>query len=86
MKIKDRYTAPMEVSHFVERKLDGSEHGSGQLECVTREASNTLAAFARLLEVLHAKNVITLQELGQIVSGCDLGVEAVGRENDAASR
>jgi len=86
MKIKDRYTPAMEVSDYISQKIDGFNDRSGVAEMAAERANNTLSAFARLVEVLHSKNVITLQELGQIVSGGELGIEAVERETDARGK
>jgi hypothetical protein len=86
MIIKDRYTKPMELPDFVVTKLDSCEHGEGMMESVANKTSNTLAAFGRLLEVLHKKKVITLAEVGRIVSGGDLGIEAVERDTDARGK
>jgi len=86
MKIKDRYTPAMVVSDYVCQKIDGFNDRSGVAEMAAERAGNTLTAFVRLLEVLYTKNLITLQELGQIVSGGDLGIEAVERDTDARGR
>ena len=86
MKIKDRYTPAMVVTDYVCQKIDGFNDRSGVAEMAAERAEKTLSAFARLVEVLHSKNLITLQELGHIVSGADLGIEAVERDTDARGR
>lgn len=86
MKIKDKYTPAMEVADYIAQKIDGFNDRSGLSEMAAERSENTLSAFARLLEVLHSKNLITLQELGHIVSGGDLAIEAVERGTDATGR
>jgi hypothetical protein len=54
---------------FVQVNLDGSDYGQGQLEDLAGTSKNIVEAFARFLEVLSDKNLLTDDEVHLIIKG-----------------
>lgn len=72
MKFKHAWRAgadPISISAAVESSLDGRDYDLGSLEAAAATADNAAGAFARLVEMLHDKGVLSDEDVVSFVSG-----------------
>lgn len=55
------------IEDYVERALDGSDYGRGQLETVEERARNTSEMMARLISVLYKSKTLSRKQIEAIV-------------------
>ena len=57
------------LEEYAEYRLDGDDHGKGQMEAATDTARNNSKAIGRLLDLLATKNLVTAEEVATIIDG-----------------
>jgi len=66
---------PLSLTDWVEGKLAPISYDAGQLEEMSTNVTNLTGAFARLLDTLHDKGVLTLDEVAVITCNWSGAIE-----------